>query len=492
MVESVQTHNQNNFAMTQCNQELFEFQGHESRKVTADFSGGYLSSDGGALFLRGIDLRLGLIDRLADCFVDLRNQVFVEHKVPELLRQRICALALGYEDLNDHDRLRLDPLHALVAGKKDVEGFDRLCEQDKGKALAAHSTLNRLELGALGGDGRYKKIIARPEQIEALLITQGVKAIPRRSKEIVLDFDATDDPLHGAQEGAFFHGYYREYCYLPLYAFCGNIPLLACLRDCKRDASEGTVEALEKIVPAIRRRFGKKARIIVRADSGFAREAIMAWCERHAVFYCVGLARNERLCAQLAEDFAQLHQQIKAGAQAMPCRRFADFKYRTLDSWSRERRVVGKAEALDKGDNPRFIVTNLPVEGFAGDREGRFEAAALYEEFYCSRGDMENRIKEQQQDLFADRTSTHYMKSNQLRLWFSAFAHLMLSVLKAEVLRGSELAEATLGQIRLKLFKIAARIKVSCRRIHFELASAYPYRGLFEQACRRLGMLQTH
>jgi hypothetical protein len=491
MVEGVQTHNQTNFAMTECKQQAFEFQAHTTRKVTADFSGGYLSSDGGALFLRGIDLKLGLVERLVGCFQDLRDPIFVEHTLAELLRQRIGALALGYEDLNDHDRLRLDPLHALMAGKKDIEGYDRLCEQDKGKALAGHSTLNRMELGALGGDGRYKKIIPRPEEIEGLLIQEGVKAIPRRSREIVLDFDATDDPLHGAQEGAFFHGYYRHYCYLPLYGFCGNVPLLARLRDCKRDASEGTVDALEKIVRTIRRRFGKKVRIIVRGDSAFAREEIMTWCEGHKVFYCFGLARNERLCVHLEKSFKELHRQIKAGEKAAPCRRFADFEYQTLKSWSRARRVVGKAEVLDKGDNPRLVVTNIPMEGFASDRSGRFEAAALYEKFYCARGDMENRIKEQQQDLFADRTSTHWMASNQLRLWFSAFAHLMLSVLRAEVLRGTELAEATLGTIRLKLFKIAARIKVSCRRIHFELASAYPYQELFERAHRQLGLLPS-
>lgn len=491
MVEGVKANNQTNFAMTDCTQELFEFQAHGRHKVTADFSGGYLSSDGGALFVRGLDLKLGLMDRLARCFQDSRAPVYVEHKLPELLRQRIGALALGYEDLNDHDRLRLDPIHALMAGKKDIEGDDRLREEDQGRALAAHATLNRMELGALGGDGRYKKIVPCPEKIEALLIAEGVKAIPRRSREIVLDFDATDDPLHGAQEGAFFHGYYRHYCYLPLYAFCGSVPLLARLRDCKRDASEGTVEALAKIVPAIRRRFGRKVRIIVRGDSGFAREEIMAWCEQHGLSYCLGLARNERLQQSLEKDFAELHRQIEAGAHAAPCRSFADFEYRTLKSWSRERRVVGKAEVLAKGDNPRFVVTNLPAEGFKGDAEGRFAAAALYEKFYCARGDMENRIKEAQQDLFADRTSTHWLASNQLRLWFSAFAHLMLSVLRAEVLRGTELAEATLGTIRLKLFKIAARIKVSCRRIHFELAGAYPYLELFQRAHHQLGLMPS-
>ena len=252
--------------------------------MTADFEAGYLSSDGGAVLLRGVDLKMGLMEQLARCFRDSRFQPLVEHSVVELLRQRIGALALGYEDLNDHDRLRLDPLHALVAGKKDVLGEDRQCDQDKGKALAAHSTLNRFELGALGGDGRYKKIVADADKIAELLVNEGVKAIPRKSREVILDFDATDDPLHGEQEGAFFHGYYRQYCYLPLYCFCGNIPLWTQLRDAKRDASSGTVEALKRIVGAVRKRFGKKVRIIVRADSGFAREEIMAWYEENAVF----------------------------------------------------------------------------------------------------------------------------------------------------------------------------------------------------------------
>ena len=398
----------------------------------------------------------------------------------ELLKQRIGALALGYEDLNDHDRLRHDPLCALMAGKEDVLGEDRFCEADKGKALAGQASLKRMELGALGGDGRYKKILAQPEKIEALLLEEGVKAIPRKSREIVLDFDATDDPLHGAQEGAFFHGYYRCHCYLPLYCFCGTIPLFAQLRGAKRDASQGTVEALRKIVPVIRKRFGERVKIIVRADSGFAREEIMAWCEENAVFYCLGLARNNRLVARLGKAFGELHEQIKAAGIETPCRAFEDFEYRTRKSWSRARRVVGKAEILEKGQNPRFIVTNLSAQ------ESWFEAASLYEKFYCARGEMENRIKEAQMDLFADRTSTHWMTSNQLRLWFSAFAHLLLSVLRAEVLRGSDLAQASIGQIRLKLFKIAARVKMSCRRIHVELAGGYPYRETFRRAWTNL------
>ncbi len=340
--------------------------------------------------------------------------------------------------------------------------------------MAAHSTLNSFELGALGGDARHKKIIPDTAAIEELLIKEGVRAIARKSRQIVLDFDATDDPLHGAQEGRFFHGYYGHYCYLPLYCFCGNIPLLAQLRDAQRDASDGTVEALKKIVPVIRKRFGRKVQIIVRGDSGFAREAIMHWCEDNKVFYCLGLARNARLRKELEPSFQALHEQ----APELPARQFAEFEYRTLKSWSCSRRVVGKAELLEKGENPRFVVTNLSEEDFA--------ARSLYEDFYCARGNMENRIKEQQQDLFADRTSTQAMASNQLRLWFSAFAHLMLSRLQSNALRGTRLEKATLGTVRLRLFKIAARVKVSVRRIRFELASGCADQDVFAAVWKNL------
>jgi DDE family transposase len=470
--------------MTDCNQNTFEFQGLGKRKVTADFSGGYLSSDGGGLLLREVEERTGIISRLSKCFCDYRHPSFVEHQVPALLRQRIFGLALGYEDLNDHDRLRLDPLHAVLAGNTDVLGQQRREEQDRGKALAGHATLNRLELGAEKLDGRYRKIEVDPEKVQALLVTEGVKAIPRRTREIVLDFDATDDPLHGQQEGAYFNGYYRQYCYLPLYCFCGTIPLWAQLRDCKRDACDGTIAALEQIVCAIRKRFGRKVRIVFRADSGFARDPIFTWCEEHGLYYVVGMARNDRLSSHLEKAFEELSEAIEKGEQVVPCRRFEDFTYTTLKSWSRERRIVGKAEILSKGRNPRFIVSNLPEEGFDGDLADRFTAAALYEQVYCARGDMENRIKEEQMDLFADRTSTHWMASNQLRLWFSAFAHLILSTLRAEVLYCTDMAKATIGQIRLKLLKIGARVHISCRRVHVELVSAYPWQNTFIAAYR--------
>lgn len=477
--------------MTECNQEVFFFQGLGKRKVTVDFSGGYLSSDGGGLFLREVESRHHIIGKLSECFVDHRNPSYVEHGLGELLAQRINALALGYEDINDHDRLRLDPVHAMLAGKEDITGEYRHQEQDKGKALAGRATLNRLELGARGIDERYHKIEAVPEQIEALMVSEAVRAIPRRSAEVVLDFDATDDPLHGSQEGAYFHGYYRSYCYLPLYCFCGNIPLWAQLRDCKRDASDGTVQALAKIVPKLRRRFGRKLRIIVRGDSDFARESTMSWCEQHGLYYCFGFARNVTVSAVLEETFEQMHEQIEAGEQSVPYRRFVELGYRTKKSWSRFRRMVGKAEVLAKGKNPRFIVTNLPEEGFGDDeRQDRFSPARLYEQFYCARGDMENRIKEQQMDLFADRTSTHWEASNQLRLWFSAFAHLMLSRLQADVLKGTRWARASIGQIRLQLFKIGARVRISSRRVHFELASAFPAVKDFAKAHAQLSSIR--
>lgn len=453
--------------MTECIQQSFEFQGLGRRRVEANFQGGFLSSDGGSPFLREIDGRHGFMKRLAGCFRDYRNQDLIEHSVEELLRQRIFGLALGYEDLNDHDRLRYDPLLAVSCGKGDPLGMTRREKVDRGKALAGKSTLNRMELAIKGPDPRYKKVVANAEAVEKLLLECAVAALPRKRGMIVLDFDATDDPIHGQQEGRFFHGYYGHYCYLPLYCFCGNIPLWAQLRTSGRDASDGTVEALEKIVPVIRKRFGRNKSIVVRGDSGFAREAIMNWCEsQKSVFYCLGLARNARLQEELEEDFVELEAEHKEQAREGSCRRFKDFTYQTLKSWSRCRRVIGKAEVTHAGRNPRFIVSNLEM--------GEFEARHLYEAVYCARGEMENQIKVQQMDLFADRTSTKNFDANQLRLWFSAFAHLLVETLRADILKDTRLADATIGQIRLRFFKLAARVKVSCRRVLIEWCSACP------------------
>jgi len=481
-------------AQTHCSQSSFDFQDLGSRNIHANFQGGHLSCDGGgALFLREVELRCGLIKNFAQCFDDRRNQELIEHPVADLLAQRINGLILGYEDLNDHDDLRRDPALALSIGKSDLEGLNRRNLNDQGKALAGHSTLNRLELSAQESDARYKKIVANPTAIENFIIEQGVKAIPRKSKEIVIDFDATDDPLHGHQEGAYFHGYYRHYCYLPLYAFCGNIPLWSELRECKIDGCKGTVEALQRIIPAIRNRFGKKVRIILRGDGGFAREEIMAWCESQPeVYYCLGYSVNARLKKAVSVPLWKLRQEAtnEQGEVEAATRRFTELRYRTKKSWSRERRVIAKLELLPGKTNLRFIVTNLPGEGFADDSNlNRFRSQALYEGFYCARGEMENRIKEQQMDLFADRTSTHWMKSNQLRLWFSVLAHIIMNRLKACVLKGTELEKATIGQVRLKLFKMAVRIKVSVRRVVFEFGSSNPRKKLFEQCTDNLAKL---
>ena len=482
-------------ARTECDPGQLEFQALGGRRVVANFEGGHLSSDGGgAVILREIESRTGLLRRLGGCFEDRRNPELIEHEVPHLLAQRIHGLVLGYEDLNDHNELRRDPGHALAAGKEDLLGEQRREQRDRGKALASAATLNRLELSAEKPDARYHKLVPDAEAIAGLLIKEGIKAIPRGSREVVLDFDATDDPLHGNQEGAYFQGYYRHYCYLPLYCFCGNIPLWAELRDCKRDACDGTVEALERIVAAIRRRLGKDVRIILRGDSGFARDEIMSWCEANGVFYCLGLAKNAVLLRRIAPKLGKLRHDHARGEAEVPTRRFTEFTYCTRSgSWSRTRRVIAKIELLEKGANPRFIVTNLPATGFGedGDAVDRFHAARLYEDFYCARGEMENRIKEQQMDLFADRTSTHWMASNQLRLWFSAFAHLIMHTLRAEVLAGTALANATVGTIRLRLFKIAVRIKVSVRRVVLEYCSSYPLKDLFAEVHRKLAGLST-
>jgi hypothetical protein len=462
---------------TECISAQLEFQGVDRRTVRAAFDGGHISSDGGALLLREVDARLGIAERLAQCFTDHRHQDLIEHSVLELVRQRVYGLCLGYEDLNDHDDLMRDPLLALCLGKTDLEGGTRRRESDRGKALASSSTLNRLELTPADADsrGRYKKIVYHPERIEELLVELFLDSFEHAPKEIVLDFDATDDPVHGDQEGKFFHGYYRCYCYLPLYVTCGSHLLVAQLRTSDRDAADGSVETLAYLVARIRARW-PKVRIVARGDSGFARNAFMAWCEDHGVQYVLGLAKNQRLLQKIGNELVQaqeLHRQTGHASRV-----FTHFHWTTRKSWSRPRRVIAKAEHLDKGANPRFIVTNLSVE-YATPQ-------ALYEEVYCARGDMENRIKEQQLDLFADRTSTHTMRANQLRLWFSSFAYTLLNATRRVALKGTRLAKATCGTIRLKLLKIGAQLKITVRRILIHLASACPYQDVFHQAWRNL------
>jgi hypothetical protein len=463
--------------MTECNRPPFEFQPLGRREIVANFDGGNITSDGGAVLLRELELRMGIIRQFADCFTDYRDAELIEHTVYDLVAQRVYGLALGYEDLNDHDTLRLDPLLAAVVGKNDPTGEDRVRERDRGKALAGKSTLNRLELTPPGADesSRYKKIVASCESIEQVFVKLFLQAHPTPPERIVLDLDATDDPVHGNQLGRFFHGYYKNYCYLPLYIFCGEHLLCAQLRPSNIDASAGTVNQLRRIVAAIRAAW-PKVKIVIRGDSGFCRDAIMAWCERENVGFILGLAKNKRLSEMLAPEMQQAKELFeKTGAAA---RVFKDFEYQTLDSWSRPRRTVGKAEHLSGGPNPRFVVTSETREVF--------DAATLYEKQYCGRGEMENRIKEQQLYLFAGRTSCETMRANQLRLWFSSLAYTLLANLRQHALAGTELESARCDTIRLKLLKIGAQVRVTVRKIWLSMSEAYPYRGIFQQVMANL------
>jgi hypothetical protein len=453
--------------MTECNQDSFAFAPAFRREVVARFDAGPVSSDGGALLLREVEQKTGILQRLAACFLDGRDPGRIEHTVAQLIQQRVFALALGYEDLNDHDALRHDPLLSLLTGKAEP-----------GTApLAGKSTLNRLELTRPPLDAqahRYQKILFDPESADQLLVQLFVESHARAPESLVLDLDATDDPLHGTQEGRFFHGYYGHYCYLPLYVFCGDHLLCARLRTANGDASTGALGEVQRIVSHLRQHWPTVG-ITLRADSGFCREEMMSWCEQNGVEYVLGLARNRRLEALLSEALAEAKQTHQETGQ--PARVFRELRYQTRETWSRERRVVGKAEHLDKGANPRFVVTSLTSE--------RWEARALYEELYCQRGEMENRIKEQFQ-LFADRLSTHWLWSNQLRLCLSAFAYVLLDSLRRIGLPGTALAQAEVNTIRLRLLKIGAVVRVSVRRVWVSLASAHPAARVFAQAWQAL------
>jgi hypothetical protein len=429
----------------------------------AAFDGGAITSDAGGLLLGATDQAIGLIERFAGCFADHRHSHLIEHEVTTLVGQRVFGLALGYEDLNDHDRLRHDPLLAVLAGKLAARRSD--CAPVAGK-----STLNRLELGR-PTPSLYYKISHDPAAIAELLVTLFVEAHRRAPKQITLDLDATDDPLHGRQEGRFFHGYYDCYCYLPLYVFCGRHLLAAELRPANIDAAAGALEQVARIVAQLRAAW-PQARILLRADSGFCREALMAWCEANRVDYLFGLARNDRLVAEIGAELAAAAEQSRRTGK--PARRFKDFRWTTLDSWSRSRRVVAKAEWTKGEANPRFIVTSLGRD--------QAEARHLYEKVYCARGEMENRIKEQQLDLFADRTSANTMRANQLRLWFASMAYVLLCALRRIGLQHTQFARATCGTIRRTLLKIGALVRVSHRRIKIAMASGCPYQEEFKGA----------
>jgi hypothetical protein len=457
--------------MTECNPSSFAFQPLGSREVVAQFDGGRITSDAGALLLREIDAKFQFLDRFAACFTDHRDPELIEHPLPALLKQRVFGLCLGYEDLNDHDRLRHDTLLAVAVGVTDPLGEQRLRPADRGTPLAGKSTLNRLELTAVGADenSRYKKIVANLGAIESFLVETFLSQHATAPKRLVLDLDATDDPLHGHQLGRFFHGYYDAYCYLPLYIFCGDHPLAAILRPSDIDAPAGCLVYLERIVERIRQAW-PEVEIVLRGDSGFCRDYVMRWCEAKRVHYVFGMAKNKRLLRIVGKE---MHEAKEAFVQTgKPARVFKDFEYRTHKSWSRSRRVVGKAEHIagDKA-NPRFVVTSLPATSF--------DARTLYEQEYCARGDMENRIKEQQLMLFADHLCCETMRANQVRLYFSTVAYVVLRALREFGLAGTSMAGAQAETIRVKLLKIGALVRVSVRRVVVSLSEAYPWQELF-------------
>jgi Transposase DDE domain group 1 len=446
--------------VTECREQKLLFQAHGSRAVEAAFDGGMITSDGGALLLRELESKQHIVKDFAGCFIDHRDPSSIEFTVQELVKQRVFGLALGYEDLNDHDKLRVDPLLALLCGRADVTGADRRCAADKGKPLAGKSTLNRLELhsGDPKRDGPYKKIEVVEAKVEQFFLDEffnSYRTIPAR---IYLDLDATDDRIHGMQEGRHFHGYYDDYCYLPLYIFCGDELLCAKLRTADKAASDGALEEVKRLVKAIRQRW-PKTEIVVRGDSGFCDNELMTWCEAEpGVEYVLGLAQNLRLLREIERQMEQAKLCCEITGKA--ARVFTEFQYSTLKSWSAKRRVIAKAEYLPGKANPRFVVTSLPEWEVTWEEEVIWnDARTVYEKQYCARGEMENRIKEQQLDLFADRTSTHGLKSNQLRVWLAAAGYVVLNALRRTALGGTELARSYCGTIQAELLKIGGVVK---------------------------------
>jgi hypothetical protein len=446
--------------MTECIQSSFEFKAHGRREIVARFDGGTISSDGGAFLLRQTDQRLNLLPRLAHCFLDGRNQNQVSHSILEMISQRVYGIALGYEDLNDHEQLRNDPIFNVLAGREEMS-----------EPLAGKSTLNRMELGS-GTKDRYKKITFWKEGVDELLVSVFLESHTEAPQEIVLDVDTTDLPLHGQQEGRFFHGYYDNYCYLPLYVFCGDHLLCARLREANHDASFGCLTEIRRIVEQIRKSW-PQTKIVLRGDSGFCRNELMSWCESNGVHFVFGLARNKRLSKRIGAQMQEAKQQWNRTGK--PARVFTEFEHAAKKTkkggWDRQRRVVAKAEHIDGKENPRFVVTSLSQQEWAAD--------ALYQELYCARGDMENRIKEQF-SLFADRVSAETMRANQMRLYLSAVAYVLFSGLRRLGLRGTALAQAQAATIRTKLLKIGAQIRVTVRKVWVSMASSYPWQDVYK------------
>jgi len=456
---------------TECSERTFEFEGPSRRRITARFDGGTISSDGGALLLSAVERRTRIVERFAACFRDHRDPVRIEHSIGELVSQRVMGLCLGYEDISDHESLRNDPLLCTLAGKHERDA-----------KLAGKSTLSRLELSTAdeAAEHRYKKTVLDTSLADRLLVDIFTESFESEPESIVIDLDSTDFAIHGHQEGRFFHGYYDQHCYLPLYIFSGEHLLCARLRRSNIDGAAGSVEEIERIVAQIRARW-TRVKITLRADSGFCREAMMAWCEQNLVDYVFGLARNDRLVEMIQVELGLA--QMNFAGTGEPARVFKEIEYCTRESWSRTRRVVAKAEYLSGKDNPRFVVTSLSRE--------EIDARALYEDLYCARGEMENRIKEQQLDLFADRVSAQTIAANQVRLYFASIAYTLMHALRRLGLEGTALERAQCGTIRLKLLKIGAQIKVSVRRVWVALSEAFPMQDVFALALARLRAAST-
>lgn len=462
---------------TECTATSWTMEGPGRRKVEVDFSGGRISSDGGGLLLRQVDRRVRLTERMAGCFKDYRDQDLIEHTIEEISAQRVIGLALGYEDLSDHEALSRDPLMAAVIGKEDVRGQGRRRRRDRGQASASASTLGRVErtTADASNKSRYNKVVCDFDALRDLFVDIYIEHETRAPTVIVLDLDPSDIPLYGMQEQRFFHGHYGHHCYLPMYLFCGEYPLAVKLRPSNIDGALGAAEMLEPVIKRIRAKW-PEVQIIIRGDSGFCREDLMRFCEGNRIDYVLGVARNARLEAKISTQMERARREHLQTQR--PARRFREFEYRTLKTWSRSRRVVGKAEYLAKGANPRFVVTSLPA--------AQYEKAYLYEELYCARGEMENRIKELQLDLFGDRASCHTFRGNEVRGWFSLAAHVLIVALRERALSGTELAKAQASTLRVRLLKIGAQVTVSVRRVYVRLSSAFPLQDIFAQAVERL------
>lgn len=436
--------------MTNCISLNYQFSKVKNRKLEINFTGGDISRDGGALLLKEADNRLGITNQLEKMFPDQRDPSKIIHSLTTMLKQRIYGIALGYEDLNDHDNLR------KCLALQTTVGTD----QD----MASSSTLCRLENKA----NRQFAV-----DVHKMMIDKFIASYTTAPDELILDFDATDDEIHGNQEGRFYHGYYRHDCFLPLYVFCGSKLLVSYLRTSRKDQAKHAWAILSLLVRRLNKAWPSVS-IVFRGDGGFCRHQLFDWCDKNNVKYIVGMGQNNKLNKMLEPLMQQANEAFTA--TKVKQRLFSEFQYQA-GSWSRERKIVGKAEVTSFGDNPRYIVTNL--EGKPQD---------LYDKIYCQRGNMENRIKEQQLELFADRTSCHKWWSNQFRLLLSSLAYILIEYIRDKLLQGTELAKAQVGTIRLKLFKIGAVIIRNTRRVKFLLSSSYPYQHVWDHIMRKLAL----